>query len=158
MIWRVVFLVCSLASLVSCSEPNNSEGREVSGINMVDESPQHTLRRASSPSEALRLLPVSVGDKVRIVSSPITDEEQISGMIGVVTRVSFPPDTRSRDAEVTIPASTATVHIEELGRSFGLSTNLLELADLPLGEVISMDDRDWVLNEDGEWVAIETDR
>ena len=157
-ILRVVFLVCGLASLVSCSEPNKSEGREASEINMVDESPLHTLTRASSPSEALRRLPVSIGDKVRIVSSPITDEQQISGMIGVVTQGTLPPDTRIPDAGVTIPARGVIVHIDEIDRDVGLSTNLLELADLPVGAVISMGDRDWVLNHDGEWLETENDR
>ncbi len=158
MIVRVVFLVCCLASLVSCNESNQSEERDTNEINNVDESPLQTLTRATSPTEALLHLPISIGDKVRIVSSPIADAEQISGMVGVVTRVSFPPDTNSAEAGVTIAASGATVHIEELGQDFGLSTNLLELTDLPIGAVVSMGDREWVLSQSGEWLETANDR
>lgn len=142
---RAVLLVCGLASLVSCNEANKSEGREVSEINMVDEPTLLTLRRAASPSEALRLLPLAIGDKVRILPSTITDESGASGMIGEVIGV-------------TDSGSGATVQIEELGLKIGLSRNLLDLVDLPVGTDISMGDNAWINNQDGEWIEVESDR
>ncbi len=141
---RVALSVCLLLPFISCSDSVDDEDRETSRSDVLDESPPRVLTRASSPSEALRLLPVSIGDRVRIVPSEITDDLHISGKTGEVIRVAD-------------SASGATVYIKELEQKFGLSSNLLELTDLPAGTDISMGDRKWVSNQNGEWVEVESD-
>jgi len=142
---RIVLSVCLLLTLVSCGAPSKDEAQEAIDANLVDEPLLLSLSRASSPSEALRLLPVSIGDKVRIVPSPISDELGISGMTGEVIWTSN-------------SATGAIVYFKELEQEFGLSSNQLELTDLPPGTDISMGDRKWVSNQDGEWIEIESGR
>ena len=142
---RVALLACFSVSVVSCDEPSMDGEPGASQINAVNESQLGALSRVSSPTEALRLLPVSIGDQVRIVPSQITDELKISGMVGVVI-------------ETSNSGSGATVFVNELDRKFGLTSNLLELVELPTGTIISMGDKKWVSNQDNEWEEISSDR
>ncbi len=144
MYWRAAFPAVFLLSLTSCSEPNTGGERHANPDDFVDESPKLVLSPAVSPNEALRHLPVSVGDRVRIVTSPVGDELQISGMTAEVIEV--------RDS-----GSTAAIAVDGQDWKITISSSLLEPIDPPAGLEISMGDRTWVSNQDGEWVEVGPD-
>lgn len=148
---RVACLACMVAPLISCGTHSNDDGREASDDVATNEADLTSLNRSSSLAEALRLLPVKVGDKVRVVPTEVADELGISGLTGEVIDV-------SPSASGNTDHAGATVFFEGLGQEFGMSSSMLELVDLPVGTDISMGDRTWVRTENGEWEEISNDR
>jgi hypothetical protein len=109
----------------------------------------------SQLSEALRELPVSFGDNVRVVKSKQTDELGISGLTGQVYG-----ETTSSVSGVEVIGdlksdAAVNVYFEELQRDYWLSPDLVELVDHAPGTTISIGDKELVRTEEGEWVRSE---
>ena len=79
MSWRLVLIAWPATLLIACESPALVDEDEVAS---TPEMP--ALARASSPSEALRRVPVSIGDSVRVVPDAITEEWGVAGLTGEV--------------------------------------------------------------------------
>jgi len=148
---RIALLACLVIAIGSCGTRDKDDEREAGDEIVADESDLTTLSRASSLNDALRLLPVAVGDKVRVLPSAAADHLGVAGMIGVVTEVSASASGKTDHA-------VAEVRFEELEQYFSMSANMLELVEPPVGIDISMGDRTWVRTENDEWTEIANDR
>ena len=106
-------------------------------------------------SEALRALPVSFGDNVRIIAAPVTEELGISGLRGEVYGETTPSVTGIEVIGASETDAAINVYIEELQKDFWLSPDLVELIDHAPGSTISIGDKQWVRTEDGAWIESE---
>lgn len=111
-----------------------------------------------NPNEALRRLPVSFGENVRIVSAAVTDELGIAGLTGQVYGVTTPSITGIEFVGGSQTDTAVNVFVEELEKDYWLSPDLVELIDHAPGTTVSMGYREWVRTEDGEWKEVDNDR
>ena len=109
----------------------------------------------SQLSDTLRELPVSFGDNVRIVESPLTKELGISGLTGQVYGETTPSVSGVEVIGELQSDAAVNVYIEELEKDYWLTPSLVELIDHAPGTTISIGDRELIRTEDGEWKEIE---
>jgi hypothetical protein len=105
----------------------------------------------SQLSDTLRALPVSFGDNVRVVESPLTKELGISGLTGQVYGETTPSISGVEVIGDLQSDAAINVYFEELETDYWLSPNLVELIDHAPGTTFSNGDKEWVRTEDGEW-------
>ena len=139
-------LIVSLAVLIAGCNESNKEDR------MVDLTDPFGTTQLS---EALRALPVSFGDNVRIIAAPVTEELGISGLRGEVYGETTPSVTGIEVIGASETDAAINVYIEELQKDFWLSPDLVELIDHAPGSTISIGDKQWVRTEDGAWIESE---
>jgi hypothetical protein len=143
--WRILPVACFWILLISCTDSSKDMSKPETFID-------------GPLSDALRALPVSFGDNVRIVSVTATEELEIAGLTGQVygeTTVSV------TGVEVIGGSHTDTavnVFIEELNKDYWLSPDLVELIDHAPGTTVSIGDREWIRTEDGQWKEVDDDR
>ncbi len=141
LIYRHLPIVALLMAIVGCVESHREdEMTEVSD-----------LFDKSQLSKALRELPVSFGDNVRVVESKQTRELGISGLIGQVYGETTPSVTGVEVIGELTSDAAINVYFEDLQRDFWLSPDLVELVDHAPGTTISIGDKELVRTEDGEW-------
>jgi hypothetical protein len=98
------------------------------------------------------------GNKVKIKSTPETEEKGVANKIGEVYGQTTPS---IMDLEIIGKPKedfAVNVHFNDLGESFWFDQDLLEYLDNGQGSVISFDgiNKKWTKGENGEWIEEET--
>ena len=94
---------------------------------------------------------VSFGDRVRIRSTPLTQNLNLAALVGMVQGETTPSVT---GVEVTGESTTdhaIYVFFEEREQGFWFASNLLEFVDHAPGTEIRINEKRWVRSESGEW-------
>ena len=94
---------------------------------------------------------ITFGDNVRILSSPETDEKNLSGKIGQVYGETTPSVTAIDVIGEVKNDYAINVSIEEMGSEFWFAPELLELVDHAEGTEIVIGNYRAVRRADGTW-------
>ena len=94
---------------------------------------------------------ITVGDNVRVLSSPETDEKGLSGKTGQVYGETTPSVTSVEVIGEVKDDCAINVSIEDVGSEFWFSPELLELIDHAEGTEIVIGNYKAVRRADGSW-------
>lgn len=109
------------------------------------------LTRATTLREALRLLPISAGDFVRVTSTEVSNSLGIAGLTGRVTET--PPRGSGGKQPTQRPQVTGQfmVFVTGQNREIAVPGHLIDLISLAPGGTVAVDGRVWISTDDGDW-------
>ena len=99
-------------------------------------------------------MPISFGDNVRIVSTPLTVSLGFAGLTGAVYGQTTPSVTGVEVIGEIANNCAINVNLSESNESFWFAPELLEFVDHAPGTEMSVGDKKFVRSADGEWIAV----
>lgn len=139
---RRLFLMALLMGQIQTLAHGDRDGRTL----LQSNNPHRPAWSTVSPDEVLGLLPVSVGDKVRVLRTHETALSGSGGLTGTVESMSV--ENRTGPAG---ESGEATIVIQTSGRDVQVYSDQVELIALRPGTRLELDGRTWISTEDGSW-------
>ena len=101
---------------------------------------------------------ISFGDRVRVRSTPVTEEEGLAGLVGQVYGETTPSVTGVKVIGEIKEDFAVNVYFESRNEGQWFAPDMLEYMDHAAGTEIRINgvEKKWVRKETGEWIEAET--